>query len=87
VSAIDTEAVDTLKALDPNSPIREPDVDWSCSHACFCQRLTHAWQQQHRGSINRFAAFQFYCTARGLAPRKRRRGRRREVSVIRRLGA
>jgi hypothetical protein len=27
VSAIDTEPVDTLKALDPNSPIREPDVD------------------------------------------------------------
>jgi hypothetical protein len=29
VSDIDTEAVDTLKALDPNPPIREPDIDWS----------------------------------------------------------
>jgi hypothetical protein len=29
VSDIDTEAVDTLKALDPNPPIREPNIDWS----------------------------------------------------------
>ena len=29
VSDIDTEAVDTLKALDPNPPIREPEIDWS----------------------------------------------------------
>jgi hypothetical protein len=29
VSDIDTEVVDTLKALEPNPPIREPDIDWS----------------------------------------------------------
>jgi len=28
-SDIDTEAVDTLKALDANRPIGEPDIDWS----------------------------------------------------------
>jgi hypothetical protein len=28
-SDVDTEAVDTLKTLDPNPPIREPDINWS----------------------------------------------------------
>jgi hypothetical protein len=32
---IDTEAVDSLKALDPNRPIREADISWRQLHVRF----------------------------------------------------
>jgi hypothetical protein len=35
-SDIDTVAVDSLKVLDPEWPIREADMFWKCHHFRFC---------------------------------------------------
>jgi len=35
VSDIDTGVVDSLKALDPNRPIREADMAWRTANICF----------------------------------------------------
>ena len=35
MSDIDTAAVDSLKALDPNRPIREADMCGALAHVCF----------------------------------------------------
>ena len=40
MSDIDTAGVDSLKALDPNRPIREADIFGDCRHGVKCQVQT-----------------------------------------------
>jgi hypothetical protein len=51
VSDIDTVVVDSLKALDPEWPIREADIDRRDGYVALCQDRTHA-VQQNAWSIN-----------------------------------
>jgi hypothetical protein len=46
VSDIDTAAVDSLKVLDPNRPIREADIDFAPQNVRF-----RGWIRQHSAAL------------------------------------